>query len=213
MKWASVFLTFVAGIALAEPIPRPQNNGVVKPDPNQVWIDGVTYGGSGCPQGSASVSLSTDRQSFTVILDKYIVNTGPDVSITNSRKNCQLNVRLHYPGGFQYSVYSSDYRGYVQLDKGVTGTQKATYYFAGNTAQASAEFKVSGPISQDYLAHDETSFTSTVWSPCGEFAALNVNSQIRVDNSGNRKGTGLMTTDSIDGKVTFKVGVQWRQCK
>jgi hypothetical protein len=50
MKWASVFLAFAAGIALAEPIPKAPNSGAVEPDPSQVWIDGVTYGGSGCPQ-------------------------------------------------------------------------------------------------------------------------------------------------------------------
>lgn len=67
-------------------------------------------------------------------------------------------------------------------------------------------------MSQDYLIHDEIPFTSTVWSPCGEIASLNINSQVRVENSANPKGMGFLTTDSIDGKVSFKVGVKWQVC-
>ena len=96
-------------------------SSVADPDPTQVWVDSVTYGGTGCPQGTASISLAPDRKSFTVMLDAYVATTGPGFTITDARKNCQLNISLHYPGGFQWSVYSSDYRGYVELDQGVSG--------------------------------------------------------------------------------------------
>lgn len=42
-----------------------------------------------------------------------------------------------YPGGFQYSVFSADYRGYAAIGKGVTGALKSTYYFSSQTAQVS----------------------------------------------------------------------------
>lgn len=53
------------------------------------------------------------------------------MAITESRQNCQLNIDLEYPSGFQYSVFSQVYRGYVELDADVTGTQGASYYFSG----------------------------------------------------------------------------------
>jgi hypothetical protein len=66
-----------------------------------------------------------------LIFDSYVASIGPGVSAIESRKNCQLNIDLKYPGGFQYSVFTTEYRGYAALDKGVSGVQKATYYFTG----------------------------------------------------------------------------------
>jgi hypothetical protein len=103
-----------------------------------------------------------------------------------------------YPPGFQYSIFSADYRGYVQLDKGVTGTQKSTYYFSGQTAQSSTSTSFVGPVGKDYLIHDEAISTSTIFSPCGSEGLLNINSQVRLTGPNNLNG--LMTTDSIDGK-------------
>lgn len=74
---------------------------------------------------------------MTLIFDSYVASQGKGVLVTENRKNCQLNIDLLYPPGFQYSVFSADYRGYAALDKGVTGTQKSTYYFSGQTAQVS----------------------------------------------------------------------------
>lgn len=105
------------------------------PDPDKVQIVGLTYGGTGCPSGTVSSILSDDRQVMTLIFDEYVASIGPDVKITENRKNCQLNINLRYPGGFQFSIFSADYRGYAKLDEGVTGTQKSTYYFSGQTEQ------------------------------------------------------------------------------
>lgn len=69
--------------------------------------------------------------SFTLIFDKYVAQIGPGVATTESRKFCQVNLQLHYPQGFQYSILKTIYRGFAQLDAGVTGSQEATYYFSG----------------------------------------------------------------------------------
>ena len=103
----------------------------------QVTIRGVSYGGTGCPQGTMSSQISSDRTVVTLIFDSYIASIGPGIAVTEQRKNCQLNVDIKYPGGFQYSILSADYRGYSAIQKGVTGTLKSTYYFSGQTAQVS----------------------------------------------------------------------------
>lgn len=120
MKFTIAALSALVATALAGPviIPRAPRG---QPDPDQVWIDTVTYGGSGCPQGSASVDILADRKSFQIILQEYIASAGPGIPLTQSRKNCQISVQLHYPGGFQYSVLSTDYRGYANLAKNVKG--------------------------------------------------------------------------------------------
>ena len=57
-------------------------------------------------------------------MDSYIAEVGPGQSPSEGRKNCRLNIQLHYPGGFEFSIFSSAYRGYLELDGGVRGTQK-----------------------------------------------------------------------------------------
>jgi hypothetical protein len=184
----------------------------VTPPPGSVTIKSISYGGSGCPQGTVGSFISADRTTYTLIFDSYIAEAGPGKSLTASRKNCQINVDIHYPAGYQYSLYSQNYRGFVNLDAGVRGVQQATFYFSGSAAQASTTTNFAGPANKDYLITDTIPFSSQVLSPCGQDGALNINTQIRVDNSANPSAHGQLTTDSIDGKVELKFGLAWKQC-
>jgi len=206
MKW----LLALAPLAAALPsLPTVEVGDA--PPAGTVKIRGVSYGGTGCPQGTMSSQISSDRSVVTLIFDSYIASIGPGISVTEQRKNCQLNVDLEYPGGFQYSILSADYRGYSAIQKGVTGTLKSTYYFSGQTAQTSTTYKFEGPTNGDYLKHDEADSTSIIWSPCGAAGMLNINSQVRLETS-DSKATGLLTTDSTDLKFTQVVYVQWQKC-
>lgn len=176
------------------------------PDPSQVYVRSVTYGGSGCPQGTVGSSFSADRKTFTLIFDSFVASIGHGVPNAESRKTCQLNVILQIPQGFSYSVNTTDYRGFVQLDAGVTAVQKSIYYFSGEISQASAASTFNGPLAKDYLARDTLGLVS--WSPCGSALPLNINTQVRL--SGGR--TGQITTDSVDNKVKHILGFQWRRC-
>ncbi|PSN65145.1 hypothetical protein BS50DRAFT_496989 [Corynespora cassiicola Philippines] len=206
MKW---LLALVPLVAAAPALPNVELGDA--PPPGQVKIRGITYGGTGCPQGTLSSQLSSDRTLVTLIFDSYIASIGPGVTVTENRKNCQINVALEYPGGFQYSIMSADYRGYAAIQKGVTGTLKSTYYFSGQTDQSSTEYNFVGPLNGDYLKHDEADSTSIVWSPCGAEGMLNINSQVRMTTS-NTSANGLLTTDSTDLKFTQVVYVQWQKC-
>ncbi|KAF2196252.1 hypothetical protein GQ43DRAFT_267954 [Delitschia confertaspora ATCC 74209] len=181
------------------------------PDPTKVQIKGISYGGTGCPQGTMGYQISQDRTTVTLIFDSYIASIGPNIVVTEQRKNCQLNVDITYPGGFQYSVLSADYRGYASLQKGVSGTLKSTYYFSGESTQTSTTYDFKGPVAGDYLKHDEADSTSVIWSPCGAEGMLNINSQVRLSST-NATATGLLTTDSTDLKFTQVVYVQWQKC-
>ncbi len=54
-------------IALVNPIAVTAASSTVGPNPAQVYINGITYGGSGCPQGSMSSFISDDRQTSVKI--------------------------------------------------------------------------------------------------------------------------------------------------
>lgn len=208
MMLANVLLVAMASVVAAAPAAATT---AVAPNPSQVYLNGLAYGGTGCTQGTVGSFISADRQTFTLIFDNYVASIGPGVSITDTRKNCQLNLDLQYPGGFQYSILSTIFRGYVGIDKGITATQSATYYFSGQNAQSRTSTVFYVPKSLDYEVESDVALTSTVWSPCGAPVSLNIDSAILLRSSNPNAG-GLITDDSIDGKVTFQVGVQWQKC-
>jgi hypothetical protein len=56
---ASILTLVLATAAFA----MPANNAVrAAPDPSQVTLNNIVYGGSGCPQGSVGSYISGDRQ-------------------------------------------------------------------------------------------------------------------------------------------------------
>jgi hypothetical protein len=205
MKFSTLCL--IATTAFADNIPVGES-GV--PDKTKTYISGITYGGSGCKQGTVSSSISQDLTTFTLIFDTFIAETGPGKSISDSRKNCQINVDLRYPQGWSYSIVSVDYRGFVSLPKGTTAEQTSTYYFSGETAQVKASSTFRGPFENNYLISDQIETSEIVWSPCGKVIQGNVNAAVNI--SGDRSKSALITVDSIDGKVKQIYGVQWRQC-
>jgi len=199
----------ILGISVGAGATASATATAIQPNPTQVYINGITYGGTGCPQGSVGSFISADKQTFTLIFDEMVASSGPGTTITDQRKNCQLNIDLQYPSGFQYSVLNTDFRGYAYLPKATdTGVQQATYYFSGSSAQASTSTTFKGPTDGDYSVTDAIPFTSTIWSPCGAALPLNINTQVRLTGT----DASQLTQDSADGKVTFVVGVQWQKC-
>lgn len=127
-------LTLLSGLAAATPvIVQPLADG---PSGHEVQIIGLAFAGSGCPADSVSGQLSTDLTLLTLLYTSFVAQAGNGLSPSNYRKNCQLNVKLKYPQGWQFSVFKADYRGYAQIPAGDTGTCKATYYFSGESRQA-----------------------------------------------------------------------------
>lgn len=134
-------LPFFAGLAAAlptevEPVVAREYLAAA-PSGHEVQITGIAYAGSGCLANTVSGQLSTDLTTITLLYTSFVAESGAGQPSSNARKNCQLNVKLKYPAGWQFSVFKADYRGYANIARGDTGTCKATYYFSGDSKQAS----------------------------------------------------------------------------
>lgn len=182
--------------------------------PSGTTIEGVNYGGSGCPQGSATVNIAGDGSNFTAIFDEYIASIGYGIPITENRKFCQLDVNLHVPPGWSYTLFDATYRGFTDLDYKIKATQTSTYYFSGLPGQRTFSTDWVGPVTKDYQFVDEIGLPSLVWSPCGEERNLQIKTSIflRKLYGATKYSAGQITTDSIDGNVTFKWGWLWKKC-
>jgi hypothetical protein len=86
------------------------------------------YAGQGCPSGSASVTLSPDNKSLSILFDEYFVEAGGRKKL--QRKNCTIAIPVHVPTGFSVSLIDVDYRGYVMVPRGGMARFTAEYFFA-----------------------------------------------------------------------------------
>ncbi|KAJ7581345.1 hypothetical protein C8J56DRAFT_1057339 [Mycena floridula] len=170
---------------------------------------------------SALASALTTRLPLTTTTTSPIaIPTGPAAppafNITGLGVNASLQVLAVLPE-FLLSLLCRPIelfkRGFYQLDTKVKALHDAIYYFQGQIVQAEATSTLLGPVDgANYVYRDEFDLTPTIYSPCGEDTVLNINTQVRVDNSGNTKGFGYVTDDSIDASITQTLNFQWLTC-
>jgi hypothetical protein len=194
-----------ASLDLALPVPPPSD---------KIVIDVVTVNGSGCPAGTASVAMSLDNTAFTVIYSNYMALVGIGATSTDFRKNCQINLIVHIPSGFVFAITSVEYRGYASLAAGASATERANYYFQGDTAGVYTTHTLAGGYENDWLTNDEVPIASLVWSPCGVQRNLNINSELRVaaGTSDTKTTTSFISMDSTDGEINVIYHFSWATC-
>ncbi|KAG2023726.1 hypothetical protein CC2G_001346 [Coprinopsis cinerea AmutBmut pab1-1] len=186
---------------------------VVSPPPGFA-ITKQTVNGSGCPPGSTFYVLNGDKSAVTVGFSRYYAEVGPNIPISSNRRNCQLTWSVNVPPGFSFGLAAVDYRGWYQLDDKVTASQQSSYYFQGHLAQATARSELVGPVAgRDYLYQDQFDLVSTVLSPCGTSTVLNIQTDLRTNNSKNPRGYGYIATDSINATLTQTFHFKWQTCK
>ena len=167
---------------------------------DKVEILGAEYGGNGCPEGSAAVSVSPDGQELTILFDQFIA-VGNKAS--ERRKSCNLSIPIKVPQGFQISLYDADYRGYVAPS--TTGRLRAEYFFAG---QRGPVFSRTFRGENDYNVRDQLVTFADVWSRCGDSVNMRVNAAMTAN------GQGMATVDSFDlAHRGLVYHVKYRQCR
>ena len=168
------------------------------------------YGGNGCPANSASVTLSEDGQSLSIIFDQFIVEAGGASRKTQDRKTCNIAIPVHVPQGFSVSVIDVDYRGYVSLPSQASARLTAEYFLAGSVGPR-FDKSFMGRTDTDYTFRNSIGVQAQVWSPCGADTNLRVNAAMLVKT--NRYGDDAMATvDSADFKAGILYQLQWRRC-
>jgi Domain of unknown function (DUF4360) len=166
----------------------------------KVTIQGASYGGSGCPERSASVSVSPDGQELSILFDKFIAQGN---IAAQSRKSCNLSIPINVPEGFQISLYDADYRGYVA--PATRGNLRAEYFFAGTRGPV---FSRTFRGETDYNVRDSLVTVADVWSACGDSVNMRVNASMAA------RGAGMATVDSFDLSHRGLVyHIKYRNCR
>jgi len=167
------------------------------------------YGGTGCPAGSASATLSPDQKSLSILFDAYQVEAGGTTGKSFARASCNIAIPVHVPQGLSVSLLAIDYRGYNNVPKGGSTDFNVEYFFAGARGPTFKKtFK--GPVDEDYTIHNELTAQAMVYSACGVDVNLRTNSSIRVATKGSAQA--LATVDSEDVNAGIIYQLSWKAC-
>ncbi|MDZ4084530.1 MAG: DUF4360 domain-containing protein [Bdellovibrionales bacterium] len=167
------------------------------------------YGGTGCPANSASVTLSPDQSSLSILFDQYVVEAGNGRQF--DRKSCNIAIPVRVPQGYSISVFQVDYRGFNSLPAGARSTFNVDYFFAGSRGVRQSK-TFWGPSANLYELTDHLTAEAVVWSACGAETNLRVNTNMFVQT--NRRGELAMSTvDSADVTSGLVYHISWRRCR
>ena len=193
----ATILSLCAVFAAASPVPEP----IPGPNPNEVYIEQVSPAGSGCPIGTAEVHFLNGTDIAIDFDDHFCIPP----SLT---KNCNINFRVHYPQGYTFALFQTEYLGHVKLNPKCQAILESGHWFAGFAPPISYHHVWTGPISQNYDITNSIAQEEWVWSPCGASTTLNVNTRISL----SANGCGSICVDEIKEKVRTLFRIQWIKC-
>ncbi|MGA4844192.1 DUF4360 domain-containing protein [Streptomyces sp. G45] len=209
---ASGALTALFAMSLAPPSTSPDVPTTPQPPVEKIRVEVATVNGSGCRAGTVAVAPAPDSSAFTVTYSDYLASAGAQSAPVDFRKNCQLSLIVHAPESHTYAIASVDYRGYASLHHGVSGVEKASYYFQGSPETESESHRWRGPYADNWQATDTKPWEDLDWAPCGAKRNLNVNTELRVLGATDSDKTSFMTMDSTDAKVSSVYRLAWKPC-
>lgn len=179
------------------------------PDPTKIYVASVTYDGSGCPPETVDVSLDPERTEFTLAFGAFVASKGPGVPASDALKQCQVNLDLKVPQGWQYSVATVEYRGEMQLPKKMKAQQRTTYYFEGDGELAAADSLFKGPVTKDYLIRDTLPYSTVVWSSCDKVRRLTITTELELVGGTT---AGEISATTMDGRNASVLELRWQEC-
>lgn len=178
------------------------------PGRGEVFIDGITVNGSGCPIGTAGASVinnsSRTVDSFQVVFDRFIVEKPG-----KSRKFCNVLLNIKYPAGWSYTVLGVSTDGYAEIQRGVKGTFKMSYTYRNSNRGSSKTRSQQGYWEGDYQFSDR--FAHPVYSECGKVYPLNLKTELKLTGSSNH-GQSILTVDRQSGLLRQVYNLRWKRC-
>lgn len=175
---------------------------------NQIRLGQAAYGGTGCPAGSASVTLSPDQDALSILFDNYVAEAGGGRRV--DRKSCNISVPVQVPSGYSVAVFQVDYRGFNSIPRGAQSRFDAEYFWAGARGPRISRTFV-GPVNDVYSVTDGLIATALVWTPCSASVTLRVNTSMMAQSNARSEQT-LATVDSADISSGLIYHLQWRRC-
>lgn len=212
----SLFMIFTIDTAQAKKQPKPPKppkvagpTPVFGPAPFPIKIKVIQLAGEGCPSGSASVTLSPDQSSFSILFDELSVDAQATESTVAKSKTCAILLGLKISGPYRLAIVGSDVRGFVSVSESAQASIRVKHHPFMNVALGAPQFmdfsrNFQGPTEENVIM--QSRFTNLpMWSNCGVHMSNGAENmpymQINIDinaTSNNPAENTLVTIDSLD---------------
>ncbi len=187
MKTLTVLASALVTAALSQSVSAAPSN-------NSVYFQAPAIAGSGCPAGTTDFAITPDGQTLTILFDAFSADPG---NVT-----CNIAVPVHVPNGFQVSLMTADYRGFVEG----SAELRRSYFFAGATGP-SLVTPLSSSSGKEYTQRDNLVTMSESFAKCGQDVNLRINSRIRT-----KTNSSSISVDSLDLNNGMIFQLQYRKC-
>lgn len=180
----------------------------------QISLGSPAYGGTGCPAGSASVALTEDQQTLSILFDSFVVQAPTPQNATFDRKSCNIRIPVRVGPGYQVALIAFDYNGFAAIPTGGRGQFQARYAYAGQLRPAIFNKVFSGGQAQNYSLKNELISTSVDFSPCstGKDLMMIVDANILAQTN-NRMDASQLSIDSVDVTTGLLYKYVLRRCR
>jgi hypothetical protein len=167
---------------------------------SDVSINGATFSGSGCPEGSGDMIVSPDKKSISILLDEYIVESGDGAGLVN-RSKCDIAISLDIPEGYRAILMDADYRLAVDLTEDSLAEFTRQYFFAGGESDIFKDSWTGKLENLDVELPDRLDNYGGSHSECGEDVIFRSKTSLyaSVPHDGE---TAFIALDSLDFKST-----------
>ena len=177
----------------------------------QIRLGQPSYGGNGCPAGSASVSITDDGKTMSVLFDQFAAEAGNTTGRRIDRKSCNLRVPIKVPQGYSVALIGVDYRGFNAIPGSGAYTEfNAEYFYAGARGPRFSR-RFQGPQNNEYLINNKLIATNLVWSQCGAEVIFGINAAATAMANSQMQQT-MMIVDSADITAGILYQFSWRRC-
>jgi hypothetical protein len=188
--------------------------------------------GGGCKPGEASVAIAHDNSAMNIIFDKFQAADGPTAGKLKSRAFCRVTIGINSPG-YAFDITSADFRGYVNLDKGVEASLVSRWKWI-DASGADMKGKVSkqnvrslavltrnqgnihkivqGPFSDDVLLHKDGELSGNEASVCQKKDAKLQISLSATVTAGTANANGYVQGSAQDFGFSQILNLSWKKC-
>jgi Domain of unknown function (DUF4360) len=179
----------------------------------QIRLGVPAYGGTGCPAGSASVSITDDQSILSVLFDSFVAEAPTMTGANFDRKSCNLRIPVSVGPGYQVALIAFDYRGFAAIPSGGRGQFEARYAYVGQRRPAIFRKSFAPGRADNYSLKNELISTTIDWSPCstGRDLMMTVDANILAVTNSAMQATNV-SIDSVDVSAGLLYAIQLRRC-
>jgi hypothetical protein len=166
-----------------------------------------SYGGPGCPGGTASAAVTGGGAQLTVKFSQYQVAAGGSSGKSFDRKACGLSIPVTVPAGYSVAVVAVDFAGYTNLPSGSTATFKLEEFLPGGQGPVFSS-DIKGPKKGKFTA--SSAAAATVWSACGTSVTMRTNTNLLVKASGGKAASASIRSQDVSTAIVYRL--KYRAC-